>query len=1232
VKEFENKFKAPGMDLKQDYLITGKVPFDITNVSKKTGLAHLTRQHKSFSIPVKNMTRKMINKAGYVDSLADEYLNISMDYQYFLVSPVEKFEITPILRTNMRTHAMGHKKHSIRSLENADSVNVNEGECAIDYIMYELAGKPFFKSLTREKLIKFFGGLKATSEQIISFAQQYDNLSVYAIDPLRRVFASHKAHSVFNSYSLCFIVNNNHLYPVLDANMKKSIAQTGKITLNEYKFNTSYEDYQYIHDAGEEVDESKKVILFREFTGENGSQFTIQEKMRDSMNRVDEKTGKKYVVDQIKFQNGKIVAFQDPITKQVIEATCDFNERKIIVDGLSKKYGNHLVKFQNQSYTQIAKTIFDNEFGTVKQLQSNLSEKIFDILDKHHVKPFCATLSNDIVGGDDGLGYDICKSYSSVLLNNDVPFPIFQQFDEIQEFTKDSKFVAGEYYVAKAIKFCNGMTYPRGWYPFNLIQFAKNRKCITRSDITMYIPAKQFVKPDVFKSFVEYIYTTYSESDAKKIINFFIGDFGQKFVKSDTGCITSCFDIACALLLQYEIDSHVSIDSLNDYHFVRVQGKDKKYKTGLPIHRHIICGGIINLVKLHDDIIGPESKVIAFNTDSIMIRYPVISDEFYEQQWCKSKYTVLESIGKIRSEDWKIKCQSVSFFVDRDIENYQPVEWSLIQEGDNFNEFCKIVDESESALICGGAGCGKTEVIKSIKKDTDLVLSFTNKAVENVISRCGNEDNVYTFDSFLNDHLDYQHKVQKMLKYERVIIDEYSMVPVKFMEFLNKMKSWHKIKLLFFGDSNQCLQVDSNKVIYDYITTSTFAKMCDGKQYVCSYKEQFSRYDIALKQELDFFLDQGKIQSTLNKKTEQLTYSNICRSLVKKWKVIEACSKRFRAENPKNKTIKLSFIKDIRGKHQKIDYTYTVGEKLMCIENMKDLKLYNGTICSLDDIVDGKLIIGELKFDPESFVSSFESNFCQTIYKYQGASISEPYTIHELNIMTKRELYTSMSRGKKLSDVNFTYSEKQFLNEDVSQGHEMHIKIDNEIDEKYMQGKIYKISVDNDIYIGSTIKEIEERFDEHKSAKKGSDFIEALKKSKNAKIELVKLYPCVSKNELVAEELRILDEYIEAGEFTVLNTIGNRKKVVSNTEVNIERLEKVNLEAISQYKVVENVKNNIMRLQAVINSKKVDFRVSLNNKTKEEAVEVIQLKLDAMIATKSDNMNAKVGKIILTWD
>ena len=73
------------------------------------------------------------------------------------------------------------------------------------------------------------------------------------------------------------------------------------------------------------------------------------------------------------------------------------------------------------------------------------------------------------------------------------------------------------------------------------------------------------------------------------------------------------------------------------------------------------------------------------------------------------------------------------------------------------------------------------------------------------------------------------------------------MSPVRFMNILNNFKAKNpSTKFLFFGDSNQCLQVDSNKIIYDYIQTSTFNKMCNGNMFKCSYKEKYSRYDIPL--------------------------------------------------------------------------------------------------------------------------------------------------------------------------------------------------------------------------------------------------------------------------------------------------------------------------------------------------------------------------------------------------
>ena len=1244
-KSLKEVFEKP--EERQTYLITGNIRFKVLNTDKQGNNIPSDWRTKFFNVPVPKMTLKHVKKLD-VQAYAEEYVQITDTGSgtKALYDDASDVAFTPVSKTKLSSHRLGHKKHSIKMLENADGLNVNDGECVIDYIMYELADKHGFKKLTREKLIKFFGGKTATTDQIIAFAEQYETLSVFAIDPLQFVFKCHRAQD--HNYSLCFMINNNHLYPILDKDTKKSIAMSNKISLGDYKFNVDYSDVQYIHkfshktidstdedkdedlsetQVGYGLDVTKKVILFREyFDNDYKEDHSIQKMMEKSMQNIDE-NGKSFIIDQIKFRNGEIVAYKDPYTDQVIESTTDYLERTEILEGLSTEFGSHVVKAQNQSYTGISNIIYDNLFGNRSKLSSNLSEKLFDIFDKNHIKPFCATISTDFIEDDNSCGFDVSKSYSAVLLQNETPFPIFQQFDEIQVFTSKSNFVPGEFYISKAIKFFTGMTYSRGWYPLNFVEFAIDRKCIKRSDITMFIPAKQFVKADVFKSFVEHIFTKYSEYDAKKLINYFIGDFGTKYIKSDKGCVTSSFEIACGLLIQYENTHNVSIDTLNEFHFVRAQTKTKKFNTGLPIHRQIVCGGIINLVKLHDSIVGPNSKIISLNTDSIMIKNA--KDDI--ENMMTGNESTLEAIGMIRTEEWKIKAKLMFVFENRDLEIYQPNNWTIVNEGQDFTQFCELVDQSQSAVITGGGGTGKTEVIKRIRKDGDFIGTFTNKARENCITRIGEDNDIMTFDAFLNEHLTFDQKVQKMLKYTRIIIDEFTMLPVKFMDFLNFMSINHNIILLFFGDSNQLLQVDQNKIIYDYINTSTFNKMCKSNQFICSYKEQFSRFDIALKSESDYFIEHSKFQETLSEKVEKFTDDNICRSLKKKWEINQACSKRFRTNNPTNKSMKFILQREISSKQSKFDYTFTVGEHLMCNENLKDLKLFNGSICTLDDIVDGKLIVGENSFDPSNFMTIFDPNYCNTIYKYQGSCIKNDYTIHELNIMTKREIYTSITRGTKLSNVHFKFTAKIFVNEDVSIGREIDNIVSNDVDDKYLAGKIYKISFNGDIYIGSTIQLLEDRFSGHKSAKKGSDFIQKLKDNLSiAKIELIKDYPCTSQNQLVSEEKRICEEYIEAGKLNVLNTIFNRKKKIVNAKIQIDRLEKVNLEKSNEYHIIEDVKRNILRFHGKdTEGKTVDVSVTMNKKTKEQAMVLMQDKITKIM---NESLKVKVGKCLIDWN
>ena len=110
-------------------------------------------------------------------------------------------------------------------------------------------------------------------------------------------------------------------------------------------------------------------------------------------------------------------------------------------------------------------------------------------------------------------------------------------------------------------------------------------------------------------------------------------------------------------------------------------------------------------------------------------------------------------------------------------------------------------------IFNGQAGSGKTtklcEKVKQAKNP--LVLSFTNKAIENVKSRLiriGLEkENVnricYTFDSYFCEWSDGNYH---SLNGKSIFIEEFSMVPKKWMTKIYHKYLKHNNKVYLFGD------------------------------------------------------------------------------------------------------------------------------------------------------------------------------------------------------------------------------------------------------------------------------------------------------------------------------------------------------------------------------------------------------------------------------------------------
>ncbi len=125
------------------------------------------------------------------------------------------------------------------------------------------------------------------------------------------------------------------------------------------------------------------------------------------------------------------------------------------------------------------------------------------------------------------------------------------------------------------------------------------------------------------------------------------------------------------------------------------------------------------------------------------------------------------------------------------------------------------IETGTGAIFTRGAGCGKTtklcKMVQEVK--SPLVLAFTNKAVENVKSRLikiGIEKEevnkiCHTFDSYF---CEWNSRNIDSLKDKTIFIEEFSMVPNKWLTMIYEAYLNFNNKIYMYGDPNQCEPVE----------------------------------------------------------------------------------------------------------------------------------------------------------------------------------------------------------------------------------------------------------------------------------------------------------------------------------------------------------------------------------------------------------------------------------------
>ena len=263
----------------------------------------------------------------------------------------------------------------------------------------------------------------------------------------------------------------------------------------------------------------------------------------------------------------------------------------------------------------------------------------------------------------------------------------------------------------------------------------------------------------------------------------------------------------------------------------------------------------------------------------------------------------------------------------------------------------------------------------------------------------------------------------------------------------------------------------------------------------------------------------------------------------------------------------------------------------------------------IEEIKGSKFKVNNEWFDKKEFSESFIPSFCVTVYKYQGADIDQPYNIHDVNRMDKKQLYTALSRTTKLEYIHL--NNKEINNKYFNRRKPTLEIINSKFNSLYKNGKIYIVTFNNSmVYVGSTCEDIETRLKWHLSNKKSQVFKH---KDKKPKIELIINAPSNDKKSLEKVENGYIPEYAEKYGKHLINIKSNpiikSKKI--EYKVNIEnknQLEERIVKLENKLTIKDDTKNKQFYFDAFIDGKRHKTMARYGKTSKEDALEKIKSK------------------------
>ena len=811
-----------------------------------------------------------------------------------------------------------------------------------------------------------------------------NTVSIHAFDSRYKKFISHISNE--SRVSLVFIVKDNHCTPITDNKLKEVaiFANHGKCNdllkhMTDIKWSMRHDNVTKLNDCADIINTevSNSILILPKDTKMNQA---INEYVKSS----------NFYVEMLKYNNnGMLDAFIDHRNNMIL-LNNDYDTRKTVCKSLYNIYKSDDFVWCNQSFTSLSISLFEQLCGHVDESAYNTQAR--EIIDSYYPKALQWVNTNYEIGDEDIhkiTSIDISKCYPSILLHNKSVIPLYTIHDKIEEFDPENDLIVinAEYYINEYILSIHGanITIESAFYSSDLIKYLLSLG-MPKTQIKYKFISKRCLKADTYSHFIKYIFDNFPEKTAKILANSFIGHLGKKYRKTDRGFICTEYDTAlCCWTQALSEGKNLSINKYNDTYLLKEQTCERLFQDNTSINRFVISQSILKTLKLIDKCCDEQSKLISVNTDGFNVLNPrAIFRHKKDIQFDTS------CIGKPFLTKPNFSYMGRHYRVNIVISEFKSIQ-------------------GNGVIHTRVPGSGKThKLCKSVMKcNNPIILSFTNKAIENCKTRL--TDNGYTDVNKIRYTLDsfFATNTIDTLKDKTVYLEEYSMIPGRFMNMIYNAFIKYDITVYMFGDSNQTNPVENNtSVIYDYTKSSAIRQMCP-ELIQLEYIKGVSRYDDKMNELLTHFLKTDKIKHKF-KAINDTIMKHICYLNKTRKQINTMCCDQF-SEGNEYHELEFKY-------NDKIEkYKICKDMPVLATQNLKEHGIYNMMEFQIMNIDNSKFLINNIWFNKEEFISSFIPGFCNTVYKFQGSNIDQKYAIHDTERMCKKQLYTALSRTRALN-------------------------------------------------------------------------------------------------------------------------------------------------------------------------------------------------------------------------